>query len=237
MTQTVKWYMDTDDDDQIRIARTDLADLYLADENPVSALKECELVLQTTNVKNRALRKWQIVGRKGICLAALKEFSNAMAAAEELRQINETESPVSWQRLYPFLMGKIEYAKRNYKKANEYLGSAVKMMEKSPGEGLDISPYEYIYSLAESYYQSGNLEKAKAEFEKIQGLFYDFNRRLDRIGLSSYLLGKIYEQQGNKAQAIENYEKFLGLWKDADPSLPEVADARERVAALKNNQD
>jgi hypothetical protein len=37
------------------------------------------------------------------------------------------------------------------------------------------------------------------------------------------------------SKAIENYEKFLTLWGYADPGLPEVADARERVPSLRLN--
>jgi hypothetical protein len=40
----------------------------------------------------------------------------------------------------------------------------------------------------------------------------------------------------HKTKAIEYYEKFLSLWKDVDPNLPEVADARERVAAWRENR-
>jgi hypothetical protein len=35
------------------------------------------------------------------------------------------------------------------------------------------------------------------------------------------------------SKAIENYKKFLTFWKDADPGIPEVEDARKRVAGLK----
>jgi len=37
-------------------------------------------------------------------------------------------------------------------------------------------------------------------------------------------------QKAEKAKAIEHYEKFLELWKDADPGIPEVEDAKRRVA-------
>ena len=47
------------------------------------------------------------------------------------------------------------------------------------------------------------------------------------------MLGKIYEQQGNNGKAIEHYEKFLDLWKDADPGIPEVTDAKKRLAGLR----
>ena len=39
-------------------------------------------------------------------------------------------------------------------------------------------------------------------------------------------------QNGYRANPIDQYEKFLSLWKNAVPGIPELEDARKRLAEL-----
>ncbi|MGB2698543.1 MAG: FlgO family outer membrane protein [Candidatus Zixiibacteriota bacterium] len=48
-----------------------------------------------------------------------------------------------------------------------------------------------------------------------------------------YLLGISYERSGWKNKAIAQYEEFLKIMKDADPGIPEVEDAKERIKKLR----
>ena len=87
-------------------------------------------------------------------------------------------------------------------------------------------------SLALAYYRSGDLEKARIEYEKMHSFTVGKTRYSDIYVKSFYMLGKVYQDLGDEAKARDYYEKFLELWKDADPGIAEVEDAKKRLAGL-----
>jgi len=138
-------------------------------------------------------------------------------------------------RYYYHLTGMIELKKENFSNAIEHFKKARSLLpfQYTDGQHTDDDSHAlFIDPLAFSYYKSGNLEKAREEYEKIISLTTGRLNYGDIYAKSFYMLGKIYEQQGNKAKAIEHYEKFLDLWKDADPGIGEVEDAEKRLAGL-----
>jgi len=87
--------------------------------------------------------------------------------------------------------------------------------------------------LARAYQEKGELDNAIVEYERLITVGAESeDRRLIHPNYY-YRLAKLYEQSGMKRKAIEHYEKFLDIWKDADPGIPEVEDARKRLAGLK----
>ena len=86
--------------------------------------------------------------------------------------------------------------------------------------------------LARAYYLNGELDKAISEYERL----ITFNPKSNDTRLIHpkyhYRLAKLYEEKGLKEKAIGELEKFLELWKDADKDLPELVDAKSRLANL-----
>jgi tetratricopeptide (TPR) repeat protein len=90
-------------------------------------------------------------------------------------------------------------------------------------------------TLARAYLKKGDVDGAIAAYEKM--IIFDpegQDRRLIHPKYR-YLLAKLYEERDDAAKAIEQYEAFLDLWKDADPNLPELQYAKNRLVSLRSN--
>jgi serine/threonine protein kinase/Flp pilus assembly protein TadD len=166
-----------------------------------------------------------VLYNKGLAYLELNEMAEAAKAAAELKELCQKSMNKKLMRMHHNLSGLIEMKKENYASAIESIKKAI---------SLDPRIFkDYNDSLAIAYYKSGDLDNAKVQYERIMAcprgvLMYGFE-----YAKSDYMLGKICEQQGDNAGAIEHYKRSLALWKDADPGVPEVEDARKRLAGLK----
>jgi len=90
------------------------------------------------------------------------------------------------------------------------------------------------YMLARAYLKSGRLDKGVTQLEKMLSKYDESRAALGSWAVKAcYLLGLAYEKSGWNSKAIEQNEKFLEIWKDADPGIPEVEDAKERLKKLR----
>ena len=88
--------------------------------------------------------------------------------------------------------------------------------------------------LARAYQKAGKVDQAISEYEKL--LTLDPEDRFDRFPIDPryhYRIARLYEQKGWMGKAIEHYTKFLKIWENADPDWPELAEAKNRLASLK----
>jgi serine/threonine protein kinase/lipopolysaccharide biosynthesis regulator YciM len=201
----------------IRGSTGDLSYAELRSGNPGRALELLEINWKSA-VEDEHLRDQRgALYRKALTYLEMERLAEAQKASEELKVMIEQGMNKNRMRRYYLLMGRIEIEKEDYSKAIEYFKKGLPLLFQTSN-----MPQIYADSLGLAYYMSGNLEKAREEYERIDSLY------TGRLNFGDY------EQQGNKPKAIENYEKFLELWKDADPSISEVEDARKRLAELKN---
>jgi len=153
------------------------------------------------------------------------EIAKAEESAAAFRKDIEEKDP-SLVYLYWYALGFIEWSKGDTTAA---LDEFERLAEATPD-------FWAHFTLAEAYLESGRLGEAVNECEKVLSR-YDENRALCAIRAvkAHYLLGLAYEKSGWNKKAIDKYEEFLEIWKDADPGIPEVEDAKSRLANLKAN--
>lgn len=88
--------------------------------------------------------------------------------------------------------------------------------------------------LGRAYLKAGRVPKAVETLERAAVRYDGFRDDNAMISvLVFYDLGRAYQATGWNDKAIEQYEKFLYLWRDADGNLPQLIDAKARLANLK----
>ncbi len=83
-----------------------------------------------------------------------------------------------------------------------------------------------------SLIKKGDIDSAIEAYEKMVE-FRPGNKEQFIINpIYHYRLAKLYQQTGQIQKAIDRYRRFLEIWKYADQGLPQVIDAKQRLATL-----
>jgi tetratricopeptide (TPR) repeat protein/predicted Ser/Thr protein kinase len=130
----------------------------------------------------------------------------------------------SVDRGYWFWKGAIALAKGEYDAAIESFNK---------GDGGDDSFFPR-YGTGMAYLKAGRAVEAANEFERLLRAYTEERALypLDSIR-AYYYLGLAREELGRTDEAIEAYEEFLGFWRDGDSRIAEIADAKTRLARLR----
>jgi len=211
-----------------------LAYVYLKLGYPEMALEECNRAWNNAVEANSSYRKRRALHFKGLSYIDMELMDEARRAADQIEELFQNVANKKAVRSFNHLLGLIELKKDNYAKSIEYFEKVADLLPNEHGIGTDYNDHAlYLDSLALAYYKAGEIEKSRENYERITNFITNRLFWGDIYAKSFYMLGKIYEQKGWEGKAIEHYEKFLDLWKDADPGIPELGDAKKRLAALK----
>jgi tetratricopeptide (TPR) repeat protein/DNA-binding winged helix-turn-helix (wHTH) protein len=122
---------------------------------------------------------------------------------------NERRSHLYYLGMLALETGQFEQAIADFKEALRQL---------PPSSGLDL----FEDCLANAYLQSGRLDEAIHEYQRILHLNPNYP-------LAEYHLAQAYEHKGEDASARAAYQRFLETWSQADPGTAEVVEARKHT--------
>jgi len=170
----------------------------------------------------------------GLTFLEMKLIDEAQNVADNLRSTCQKELNKKAIRYFYHLIGLIELEKENLFIAIEKLGNAMTLLHSQYAPWIPRDEHAlFIDSLALAYYKTGNLAKAKEQYERIISLTTGRQFYGDIYAKSFYRLGKISQKRKMRDQAINYYKKFLEIWRDADPNISELEDANFELISLR----
>jgi tetratricopeptide (TPR) repeat protein/predicted Ser/Thr protein kinase len=159
-------------------------------------------------------------GRTAEAAALLKVASTRLGDLVVSSAVNQSDRHD--RATYEVLRGEVDLAQKRYVAAVAAFEEAERLSAETATESL---------ALAES--QRGNLDRAVEWYERLLSQDALGTEQQEPWLLAQYQLGRIHEQKKDPARAVKAYDTFLTIWKDADPDLPAVADAKRRLAKLR----
>lgn len=155
----------------------------------------------------------------GLTYAAMGRLEEAEKITKEL--LESSNVPREENANYLFLAGMLHRARGDY-------GNAISHLQKALAVPRRKYHRVYLGALGETYALIGDQDRAIEYYR--QALESERHSSPYMIQFH-YRLGLLYEER-KEYQAAEAYRRFLKFWKDADPDLPILADARERLNSL-----
>jgi tetratricopeptide (TPR) repeat protein len=157
------------------------------------------------------------------------ELRTRTALATVLRSAEEEHKEIVNQRV----LDVFQYSRGCLALLGGQFAEAVALLEPLAREygprSLVLQPHG---ALAEAQEGTGHWAEAARAWEVVLGIGRDPTTRGPELVLDEHRLAGIYERLGNTERARYWYGRFLNDWRNADPGMPEVEDAKRRLAVL-----
>jgi tetratricopeptide (TPR) repeat protein len=166
----------------------------------------------------------------GLCEVGLGNLAAAQKIGLEMEQLIGKIGFPKLLRHCRHLEGMITAARNSWDEAVDHFSKAV---ESLPQQHFEYDPHGFfLESLASALSRRGDLDSARAQYEKVISLTTGVLTAGDAYARSLYELGRICQEENEPEKAKEYFERYLKLLQHSDPGLPEVQDARRRLASI-----
>ena len=167
---------------------------------------------------------------RGLCEIEMGKLSDAMRTDEAMAIIIKKIGAPKLLRYCYHLEGEIALSREDWDEGVKLLDKAAETL---PEQHFEYDPHaSYLESLASALFQRGDLDSARAQYNKVISLTTGRLTAGDSYGRSLYWLGRIYQQKNEPETAKQYLQRFLDVLRNADAGLSEVEEARRRLAAI-----
>jgi len=224
--------------DGLRDAHFNLSRMLTVEGKTAEAVREAEagVAVYVGRVTGQG-RAYAVLGRylAGMALVRQGDLPGALKKAAEIGDLtNQFNSAGRLLAYRDALIAEVAAAKRD----TRTLEAALAARPRALFSGAEVSLPFWRPFLARLWTQ-GDFAQSITAVERFSssielsrywpGTPFSFFYERSRVG---YTLGRLYEQEGDTAQARERYGRFLKLMARADAGLPEVEDAKRRLASF-----